>query len=84
VGLGVLDQVGALGEGLAADGAHERSGTGVHPDVVRQVCRRDEPYKIRASKHIQYGNTPTFFQIIGNPNYLKTQKAGSVNYLKFI
>ncbi len=50
VGLGVLDQVGALGEGLAADGAHERSGTGVHPDVVRQVCRRDEPYKIRATK----------------------------------
>jgi hypothetical protein len=27
--------------------------------------------------------SPTFFQIIENPNYLRTQKAGSVNYLHF-
>jgi hypothetical protein len=28
--------------------------------------------------------TPTFCQIIEYPNYLRTQKTGSVNYLKFI
>ncbi len=58
-------------------------------DVTPRRCR--SPLSQGQAGSVRVGHdptmvptTPTFFQIIENPNYLRTQKARSVNYLKFI